>query len=118
MIKHLYNALFILLIVSIVIISFWMPYLWMNKQKRKITMENDKSTLLTVPEVARKLRVDGTTVRRWIKDGTLDAVVLPHLNARQAYRIRSETLEALINPPVVTEPQHAHKKQNRRAKTK
>ena len=33
--------------------------------------------LLTVREVARRLRVDDTTVRRWIKHGTLEAVSLP-----------------------------------------
>ena len=52
--------------------------------------------LLTVNEVADKLRVDGTTVRRWIKNGVLDAVTLPHLNKRHAYRIRLATIEAII----------------------
>lgn len=42
------------------------------------------SDLLTVSEVARILRVDDTTVRRWVKAGALEAVVLPHVNARQA----------------------------------
>jgi len=39
--------------------------------------------LLTVAEVAQILRVDDTTVRRWIKQGVLDAVVLPHIHERQ-----------------------------------
>jgi excisionase family DNA binding protein len=52
--------------------------------------------LLTVSEVARILRVDDTTVRRWVKQGTLEAVVLPHVNARQAYRIKRETLDKLL----------------------
>jgi excisionase family DNA binding protein len=56
------------------------------------------SDLLTVSEVARILRVDDTTVRRWVKQGTLDAVVLPHLNARQAYRVKRETLENMLTP--------------------
>jgi excisionase family DNA binding protein len=58
--------------------------------------------LLTVSEVAEILRVDETTVRRWVKIGALEAVVLPHLNKRQAYRIKRETLEKLLasNPHV------------------
>jgi excisionase family DNA binding protein len=54
------------------------------------------SELLTVSEVADILRVDNTTVRRWVKQGTFEAVVLPHMNARQAYRIKRETLEKLL----------------------
>lgn len=54
-------------------------------------------SLLTVREVARILRVDDTTVRRWVKQGALEAVVLPHVNARQAYRIKSETVAKLLN---------------------
>jgi len=52
--------------------------------------------LLTVSEVAEILRVDDTTVRRWVKIGALEAVVLPHVNKRQAYRIKRETLNTLL----------------------
>jgi excisionase family DNA binding protein len=52
--------------------------------------------LLTVSEVARILRVDDTTVRRWVKQGALEAVVLPHANARQSYRIKRETLNKVL----------------------
>ena len=55
-----------------------------------------KSDLLTVAEVAHMLRVDDTTVRRWVKQGALDAIVLPHTNLRQVYRIRRETLEEVM----------------------
>ena len=55
------------------------------------------SDLLTVHEVAVKLRVDDTTVRRWIKSGSLEAISLPHANKRQAYRIRKSTVDALLN---------------------
>lgn len=55
--------------------------------------------LLTVREVARRLRVDDTTVRRWIKHGTLDAVSLPHVGKRQAYRVRRRTIEKLLETP-------------------
>jgi excisionase family DNA binding protein len=54
--------------------------------------------LLTVDEVADTLRVDSTTVRRWIKQGSLEAVVLPHVNARQAYRITREAMERILTP--------------------
>ncbi|RAQ94518.1 helix-turn-helix domain-containing protein [Thermogemmatispora tikiterensis] len=59
-------------------------------------MEHEALDLLTVREVARQLRVDDTTVRRWIKMGMLEAVTLPHRGRRQAYRIRRSTLEALL----------------------
>jgi excisionase family DNA binding protein len=58
--------------------------------------KSNLSELLTVSEVARILRVDDTTVRRWVKQGTLDAVVLPHINSRQAYRIKRETLNRVL----------------------
>lgn len=52
--------------------------------------------LLTVSEVAKILRVDDTTVRRWVKTGAMDAVILPHVNDRQAYRIRRGTINAIL----------------------
>ncbi|HVB75297.1 MAG TPA: helix-turn-helix domain-containing protein [Ktedonobacteraceae bacterium] len=61
-------------------------------------MANQDADLLTVREVAQQLRVDDTTVRRWIKNGVLEAITLPHRGARQAYRIRRATLNALLTP--------------------
>jgi excisionase family DNA binding protein len=52
--------------------------------------------LLTIAEVARALRVDNTTVRRWVKEGLLDAVALPHKGKRQGYRIKRATLDRLM----------------------
>ena len=52
--------------------------------------------LLTVGEVARRLRVDETTVRRWIKSGALEAITLPNRSKRQSYRIKQSTLEMLL----------------------
>lgn len=66
----------------------------MTTIEKTTTMENTE--LLTVSEVADILRVDDTTVRRWVKQGALEAVVLPHVNQRQAYRIRRETLNNLL----------------------
>jgi excisionase family DNA binding protein len=54
------------------------------------------SDLLTVSEVAEILRVDDTTVRRWVKQGALEAIVLPHVNERQGYRIKRETLNKVL----------------------
>ena len=61
-------------------------------------MAYDEADLLTVREVAQQLRVDDTTVRRWIKNGVLEAITLPHRGTRQAYRIRRSTLNALLTP--------------------
>jgi excisionase family DNA binding protein len=58
--------------------------------------EKREEHLLTIAEVARRLRVDGTTVRRWINTGTLEAVSLPHVNKRTSYRIKSSTLAGLL----------------------
>ncbi|GAC1366983.1 MAG: hypothetical protein NVS2B12_28690 [Ktedonobacteraceae bacterium] len=58
--------------------------------------------LLTVREVARHLRVDDTTVRRWIKSGALDAVALPHSGKRRGYRVRKNTLDTLFNASSAT----------------
>ncbi len=52
--------------------------------------------LLTIREVAEQLRVDDTTVRRWIKNGILDAITLPHSGKRQAYRVRSSVLQKIL----------------------
>ena len=68
------------------------------------TMAEDKrEDLLTVREVARRLRVDDTTVRRWIKSGALEAITLPHRGKRQAYRIKRSTLDILLSGPLPQE---------------
>ena len=62
------------------------------------TMTDERrEELLTVREVARRLRVDDTTVRRWIKSGALEAITLPHRGKRQAYRIKKSTLDILLS---------------------
>jgi excisionase family DNA binding protein len=59
-------------------------------------MEAQEEKLLTVQEVADWLRVDATTVRRWIQGGILDAVRLPHKGKRTAYRVKKSTLHDLL----------------------
>jgi len=49
-----------------------------GKEEKKNT-PRPLDDLLTVHEVARCLRVDDTTIRRWISNGVLDAVTMPHL---------------------------------------
>ena len=66
----------------------------MRSGKTKVSTNPD---MLTIHEVARHLRVDSTTVRRWIARGAIDAIVLPHKGHRQAYRIKRETLDAVLN---------------------
>lgn len=62
------------------------------------------SNLLTVSEVAKILRVDDSTVRRWMKQGVLEAVTLPHANERVGYRIKRETIDALLSNKHTTQP--------------
>ena len=45
-------------------------------------INDERDELFTVREVARQLRVDATTVRRWIKNGALEAITLPHRGKR------------------------------------
>jgi excisionase family DNA binding protein len=52
--------------------------------------------LLTLPEVAHILRVDASTVRRWVKVGALEAVILPHAGKRQTFRILRETVHKIL----------------------
>ena len=63
-------------------------------------MEEGTEELLTVREVARRLRVNDTTVRRWIKNDTLEAIILPHKGKREAYRIKKSTVDKLLNAHV------------------
>jgi len=58
------------------------------QDQKEANVAHDEADLLTVREVAKQLRVDDTTVRRWIKNGALEAITLPHRGTRQAYRIR------------------------------
>ena len=66
------------------------------KQEQGVSKTINTEELLTVSEVARRLRVDDTTVRRWIKSGALEAITLPHAGKRRGYRVRKHTLDSLL----------------------
>jgi excisionase family DNA binding protein len=60
------------------------------------------NNLLTVSEVAKILRVDDASIRRWVANGVLEAIRLPSKSGlHQGYRIRRETLDKVLNTPVV-----------------
>lgn len=67
-----------------------------SKARKAVEMSGNGGDLMTVREVARQLRVDDTTVRRWIKGGALEAITLPHRGKRRGYRVRKNTLDALF----------------------
>jgi excisionase family DNA binding protein len=73
------------------------PHEHFNGVEDDATAEGGREDLLTVREVARRLRVDDTTIRRWIKSGALEAITLPHRGQRQAYRIKKSTLDELLS---------------------
>jgi excisionase family DNA binding protein len=68
-----------------------------REEKLDLSKPRPADELLTVREVARQLRVDDTTVRRWIKTGALEAVTLPHRGKRRGYRVRKITLDQLLS---------------------
>ena len=51
---------------------------------------------VSVPEAAERLRVSGTTVRRWILEGHLKASRLPGNDHRNQYRIFETDLDLFI----------------------
>ncbi len=54
----------------------------------------ESEALLTVPEVAARLRVTPDTVRRWLRHGKLRGVMLG--GTRTGYRIREGEIDALV----------------------
>jgi len=63
-----------------------------------IGMDKDTTTFLSVPEVARQLRVKAITVRRWIQDGILEAESIQE-GKRHRYRILKHTVDMLKANP-------------------
>ena len=49
-------------------------------------------TLLSIPQASERFRVSASTVRRWVKAGRLQAVVMPSGRAK----IRKADVEAIL----------------------
>lgn len=58
--------------------------------------EKQEDELLTVREVAEALRVNETTVRRWLNCGIMACVFLPTDGQYKSYRIKRSTLEQIL----------------------
>lgn len=56
----------------------------------------EQEELLTIKEVAKALRCDPTTARRWVVQGMVPCVILPHVRARRVYRVRASTLKSIL----------------------
>jgi excisionase family DNA binding protein len=56
-------------------------------------MEVVMERLLTVPEVAELLGVTDETIRRWLRDGRLEGVLL---SRRAGWRVRSEAVDRML----------------------
>ena len=61
------------------------------------SVPSEDERLLTVPEVARRLRVNAGTVRKWVHDGLLEAIILPHRGKRVSYRVRASLIEQIVH---------------------
>jgi excisionase family DNA binding protein len=57
-------------------------------------MSEPRDELLTVEGVAERLGVHEQTVRRWLRDGQLNGVML---SRRAGYRIKESELDHIIN---------------------
>ena len=67
--------------------------------KEQNQQQHAQKEFMTVHEVASSLRVDDTTVRRWIKNGALESIVLPHQGKRCTYRIPKSSYDKLFSEP-------------------
>ncbi len=62
----------------------------MNKNNHR----SQESNPFTVRHIAKRLQGDDTTVRRWVNNGILEAVILPHMGSR----LKQEALEKITHP--------------------
>jgi excisionase family DNA binding protein len=68
----------------------------MSRQPSIIKQNIDSVEFLTLREVAHRLRVDQSTVRRWCKQNTLPSISLPHTGKREVLRIPATALQKLV----------------------
>ena len=62
----------------------------------RVRREDPGHEYMTVREVARLLRVDTTTVKRWIYHGKLDAFALPNTGIRKEHRIPRAAVNKIL----------------------
>lgn len=67
--------------------------------RRMCKDEEEPEILYTIREAARRLHYDETTVRRWIKEGILKAVMLPRPSGRKSYRVKKSTIDSILDDP-------------------
>ena len=69
---------------------------WVEAEDWRIQVRECSDDLLTLQYVATRLNISEDTVRRWAKQGILDAVPLPSSGKHQSYRVRRAVLNALL----------------------
>ena len=62
----------------------------------RVRREDPGHEYMTVLEVARLLRVDPTTVKRWIYQGRLEAFALPNTGIRKEHRIPRAAINKIL----------------------
>ena len=62
----------------------------------RVRREDPEHEYMTVREVARMLRVDATTVKRWIHHGKLEAIALPATGIRKEHRIPRAAIRKIL----------------------
>jgi excisionase family DNA binding protein len=68
-----------------------------GKIRRHKALENLDNNILTVTDVAKRMKVNPQTVRSWIYDGALDAINVSRKGSRYCYwRIPEKALENFI----------------------
>ena len=65
-------------------------------------IKQSQDKLLKVSFVAEYLNVNDSTVRKWIRQGLLDAILLPSSVKRPNYRIKLSSLQKLLSNKVKT----------------
>ncbi|SRR6266516_3561733 len=69
---------------------------WAEAEDWAIRTREGGEDLLTLQYVAKRLNVSEDTVRRWAKNGAVEALPLPVSGEYQSYRIRRATLQNLL----------------------
>lgn len=68
----------------------------LGKERYILRYMKEEEELLTVREAANALRVHGATVRQWILNGTLEAMILPRGECQNSYLIKRSVIDAIL----------------------